>query len=50
MFIRIKKISGKSYFYLVESTRVNGKVMQRVIEYIGNSSSLASRVMHEVKK
>jgi len=30
-----KKRAGKSYFYLVENVRENGKVRQRVIRYIG---------------
>lgn len=35
MFIRKKKIKGKTYYYLVESYREGGKIKQRVIKYLG---------------
>ena len=35
MFIRKKKIDGKTYHYLVKSVRVNGKVQQKVLAYLG---------------
>jgi hypothetical protein len=35
MFIRLKKIKGKDYAYLVESKRVRGKIKQKVKKYIG---------------
>ena len=35
MFIRKKKIKGKTYYYLVESYREGAKVKQRVIKYLG---------------
>jgi len=34
-FIRKKTINGKTYHYLVESRRVDGKPRQRVIAYLG---------------
>lgn len=34
-FIRTKKIKGHEYQYEVESSRVNGKVKQKVLKYLG---------------
>ena len=45
-YLRSKKISGRQYFYLVESVREGGKVRQKVVKYIGtleNLSKLAKR-------
>ncbi|MFH0979030.1 MAG: hypothetical protein V1837_07065 [Candidatus Woesearchaeota archaeon] len=41
-FIRSKIINGKRYYYLVENHRVNGKVMQKVLRYIGTKDKLVS--------
>jgi len=35
-FVREKKREGKTYYYLVEGKRVNGKVKQKVLKYLGN--------------
>ena len=35
MFERIKKINGHEYRYLVKSVRVDGKMKQKVIKYLG---------------
>ncbi len=35
MYVRTKNIKGHTYYYLVEGHRVNGKVMQKVIQYLG---------------
>jgi len=37
MFIRLKKIKGKQYAYLVKNKRKKGKVRQKVVEYIGEA-------------
>lgn len=34
-FIRTKKIHGRDYRYEVENYRENGKVKQRVLQYLG---------------
>ena len=34
-FIREKRRGSRSYFYLVENVRDNGKVRQKVIRYVG---------------
>ena len=38
MFIRIKQVKGNSYFYLMESQRVEGKPhpVPKTIAYLGN--------------
>ena len=35
MFVRIKKINGHEYRYLVKSVREDGKIKQKVIKYLG---------------
>lgn len=40
-----KTVKGKQYWYLVESRRVNGKVKQFVLEYIGNQKKLSEYVL-----
>lgn len=37
-FIRSKRINGGIYYYLVESKRINGKVIQRHIKYLGKNN------------
>ena len=37
MFIRLKKVKGKTYAYKVKSKRVRGKVKQKVVGYIGKA-------------
>ena len=34
-FVRIKHISGRAYYYLVENKREGKKVRQKVIKYLG---------------
>ena len=34
-FIRTKRIHGNEYQYLVENKRINGKVMQESLQYLG---------------
>ncbi len=36
-FIRTKTIRGNKYDYLVRNKRVNGKVVQKVIKYLGKT-------------
>lgn len=44
MFIRAKVISGKKYYYLVESYRSNGKVCQRDLAYLGKMNTVEAAV------
>ena len=37
-FARIKKIKGNNYYYMVENKRVNGKVVQKYLKYIGRNT------------
>jgi hypothetical protein len=39
-FIRVKFIKGREYRYLVEGVRVDGKVRQRVIAYLGEHETV----------
>jgi len=34
-YIRTKKISGNTYYYLVKSVRENGRVRQVTLKYLG---------------
>jgi len=49
-FIRMKRISGNNYFYLVKNKRINGKVRQKVIRYIGTSKDLIKYYKNADKK
>ena len=40
-----KTVKGNLYWYIVDSKRINGKVKQEVIEYIGNHKKLTERVL-----
>lgn len=44
MFVRVKKISGRRYLYLVEGIRSKKKVRQRTLAYLGELSELACGV------
>jgi len=41
-----KKVNGRHYWYIVESRRVDGKVKQIVLEYIGNQKKLSERLLN----
>lgn len=43
-YLRVKKINNRNYYYLVKSVRINGKVRQKVIKYIGKSKNLANLI------
>lgn len=34
-FVRVKYIKGRPYYYLVRSVRIDGKIKQEVIKYLG---------------
>lgn len=40
-FLRVKKKKGNNYYYIVENYRIDGKVKQRILEYIGPASNLS---------
>ena len=40
VYIRSKKIKGKTYYYIVEGKLVNGKVKQKVLKYLGNVANI----------
>jgi hypothetical protein len=43
-YLRSKKIKGNTYYYLVKSQRINGKVRQSVLEYYGTEKPTAERI------
>lgn len=50
VFLRVKKINNNYYFYLVKSIRIDGKVRQKVVKYIGKSKNLVSMLENAEKK
>ena len=36
MYLRSKKVKGKTYYYLVEYSREDGKRKQKMVAYLGN--------------
>ena len=40
VYIRSKKIKGKTYYYIVEGKLIKGKVKQKVLLYLGNIESI----------
>ena len=40
-----KKVKGHHYWYIVESKRIDGKVTQVVLEYIGTQKKLSERLL-----
>lgn len=49
-FLRVKKINDKPYYYLVKSVRINGKVRQKVVRYIGRSKNLVLMMKNAEQK
>ena len=43
-FIRKKKVKGKTYYYIVESYKIKGKVKQRVLCYLGTANNLLEKL------
>lgn len=44
VFLRTKKIKGKSYYYIVEAFRESGKIRQRVLLYIGTVENMLKKL------
>jgi len=40
MYLRTKKVKGKTYYYLVESSKEGGKIKQKVVAYLGNAKKI----------
>ena len=40
VYIRNKKIKGKTYYYIVEGKLIKGKVKQKVLLYLGNITNI----------
>lgn len=44
VYIRKKKIKGKTYFYIVEGRyEKNGKLKQKTIRYLGNTDNIIEK-------
>ncbi len=50
MFVRVKRIAGRRYAYLVEGAREGGRVRQRTLCYLGPLQKLASGVPEDVRR
>jgi len=50
VFIRRKKVKGKTYYYIVESYKIKGHVKQRVLFYIGTANSLYQKLIKLKKR
>lgn len=48
-YVRAKKRKGKTYYYLVEGTRVDGKVKQKVLKYLGPNPGVVKTVLDKEK-
>ena len=44
MFVRSKKKGNRTYYWIVESIRIKGKVIQKPIRYIGSAESLLEKL------
>jgi len=40
MFIKKIKSHGRTYYYIVEGRRVNGKVRHKILKYLGTAENL----------
>ncbi len=49
MFERTKKINGHEYRYLVKSVRVDGKMKQKFIKYLGKVIPEQEEKLEEIK-
>lgn len=49
-FLRFKKINNNFYYYLVKSVRINGKIRQKVVKYLGKSKNLVSMLENAEQK
>lgn len=43
-YLRKKKIKGKNYYYIVEGRYEKGKLKQRVVKYVGNTTTLLKKL------
>ena len=47
MYIRAKLINGKYYYYLVESERVGGRIVQKMLSYLGGKEEATAYAKKE---
>lgn len=48
VYITKKKVGGHEYYYLVDAKRVDGKVKQKMLAYIGDKEAL-KRLYENIK-
>lgn len=48
VYIRAKKVKGKTYFYVLEGKKENGKTKQTLIKYIGTLSGDTEEVIKKL--
>lgn len=48
-YVRTKKRKGKTYYYLVEGKRINGKVKQKVLKYLGTHPEMVKVDLDKAK-
>jgi hypothetical protein len=49
VYIRTKKRKDKTYYYLVEGKRVNGKVKQKVLRYLGTNPKMVNATLDKAQ-
>lgn len=49
-YVRRKRIDGIEYFYLVEGKKIDDKVKQRVIAYLGKHKTVGAAYLHWVRE
>lgn len=49
MFIRVKRVNGKDYYYLVENDWKGGTCKQKVVRYLGKTKPSA-QILQEILK
>jgi len=50
VFVREKKVKGKTYYYLVKSVRERGRVRQKNIQYLGSEKPSEDEIRRLKKK
>jgi hypothetical protein len=50
MFVKRVVQRGRSYYYLVESVRSEGKVRHHVVKYLGTADAIYSMVTHTERR
>jgi hypothetical protein len=49
-YVRSKTLKGRQYYYLVHGQRVDGKVKQSVIAYLGEHQTVGDAYLHWMRE